>query len=231
VWLEAARDRTDLGLTRPVAAGLRPLAIVRANRHEFATAGVTSYVLGLLRTSRQVVLPLWATHVGLSVTQISLIIGISSILDVSLFYPAGSVSDRYGRRAVAIPCVGFLAIGHLLLPLAHTSATLLMVALVLAFGNGLGSGIVMTLGADRAPEEGRPAFLAMWRLVSDAGASSGPVLDGALIAALSLAAAAPVVGLAGLVATAFTWRYLQETHTEVAEERTISVIDPPGGAP
>lgn len=221
VWLESARDRSDVGAMRVMPPGMRPLAIVRAHRHEFATAGVTSYVLGILRSSRQVVLPLWGAYIGLDVTHVALVYGISSILDVSLFYPAGSISDRYGRRAVAIPCIGILAIGHLLLPLAHSFSTLILVGLVLGFGNGLGAGIVMTLGADRAPDVGRPGFLALWRLVSDAGASSGPLVDGALIGAISLGVAAPVVGVIGLVATLFTWHFLEETHETVVRERAI----------
>ena len=50
---------------------------------------------------------------------------------------------------------GALAAAKLLVP----------VALLLGFGNGLGSGIVMTLGADFAPARGRAEFLGVWRLV------------------------------------------------------------------
>ncbi len=221
LWLEIARDRQDAGAMLPSPAGIAPIRIVKEHKREFATAGVTSYVLGVLRSSRQVLLPLWGYHIGLDISQVSLLYGISSIIDVSLFYPAGSVSDRYGRRAVAIPCIGLLSLGHLLLPLAHNFTVLMLVALLLGFGNGLGAGIVMTLGADRAPEVGRPAFLALWRLVSDAGAFSGPLIDSALIGVISLVVAAPVVGAFGLGATLFTWRYLEETHEHLVTERAI----------
>lgn len=221
IWLELARDRKDMGAVHTTAVGIQPIKVVKEHRHEFATAGVTSYVLGILRSSRQVVLPLWGAHIGLDVTQVSLLYGISSVLDVSLFYPAGSISDRRGRRAVALPCIGLLAIGHLLIPFTHSFATLLAVGLILGFGNGLGAGIVMTLGADRAPEVGRPAFLALWRLVSDSGAASGPLVDGALIGAFSLSLAAPVVGVIGLCAVAFTWRYLEETRDHQLREQVL----------
>ncbi len=221
VMLESARDRKDAGATHRSTVGFQPVRIIRTHRHEFATAGVSSYVLGVLRSSRQVMLPLWGAHIGLDVKQVALLYGISSVLDVSLFYPAGSISDRFGRRAVALPCIALLAIGHLLLPFTHSFSTMLAVGMVLGFGNGLGAGIVMTLGADRAPEEGRPAFLALWRLVSDAGAASGPMIDGALIGAFSLGIAAPVVGVIGLFATLFTWHFLEETQELKSRERSI----------
>lgn len=222
VLLKSARDRTDAGASHTSTVGFAPVKIIKTYRHEFATAGVTSYVLGVLRSSRQVVLPLWGAHIGLDVKQIALLYGISSILDVSLFYPAGSISDRYGRRAVALPCIALLAIGHILLPFSHSFSTMLMAGMVLGLGNGLGAGIVMTLGADRAPAEGRPAFLSLWRLVSDSGAASGPLIDGALIGAFSLSLAAPVVGVIGLLATLYTWHFLEETQELRSKERTIS---------
>ena len=36
---------------------------------------------------------------------ISLIFGISMGMEMLLFYPAGSVMDRWGRKAVALPCL------------------------------------------------------------------------------------------------------------------------------
>ena len=73
-----------------------------------------------------------------------------------------------------------------------------MVALLIAAGNGLGSGIVMTIGADTAPVVGRAQFLGGWRLCGDIGGTSGPLAFSALAAVLPLAAACVVVGLVGL---------------------------------
>jgi hypothetical protein len=41
--------------------------------------------------------------------------------------------------------------------------------MLIAAGNGLGSGIVMTLGADTAPTRGRSQYLGAWRLCGDVG--------------------------------------------------------------
>ena len=54
--------------------------------------------------------------------------------------------------------------------------TLLIAALVIGFGNGIGSGMIMTLGADYSPAVGRAHFLGVWRLMSDLGSTGGPAL-------------------------------------------------------
>ena len=72
---------------------------------------------------------------------------------------------------------------------------------LMAVGNGLGSGIVMTLGADAAPVEGRAQFLGGWRLCGDIGGSGGALLISAVAVAAPLAAACVVMGVAAAAGT------------------------------
>ena len=72
---------------------------------------------------------------------------------------------------------------------------------LIAVGNGLGSGIVMTIGADTAPTVGRAQYLGGWRLCGDIGNSGGPLLVGAVAAVAPLAAACVVIGALGLLGT------------------------------
>jgi MFS family permease len=97
------------------------------------------------------VIPLWALHIGLDPQTTSIIFGLSGAVDMLLFYPAGSVMDRLGRKWVAVPSMFVLGLAHLLLPLTHTVVTLTLVALLMGIGNGLGAGVIMTLGADASP--------------------------------------------------------------------------------
>jgi MFS family permease len=87
-------------------------------------------------------------------------------------------------------------------------ASLMVVALVMAFGNGIGSGIVMTLGADAAPPEARPQFLGGWRLFVDSGVAGGPLLVGALTVVAPLAAACVAVGALSLAGGAWLARWV-----------------------
>lgn len=172
--------------------------VVVEHRGVFATAGLATMAIGALRASRQAVIPLWGDHLGLSAGEIGVIVGISNGLDMTLFYPVGIVMDRWGRKWVGVPCLLFMGIGLMLVPLSTTFGTLLAVSFIASFGNGLGSGIVMTLGADFSPAIGRGEFLGVWRLVGDVGTAGGPAIVGAVSAFASLGAASVATGGIGL---------------------------------
>ncbi len=208
-WVALARDKHDAaGIGR--SAPIRPLRVVAAHRRSLAVAGTAAFAVSLLRGSRAAIVPLWAAHLGLSSHSAAALYAFSSLVDLALFYPAGVVSDRFGRRAVLVPSLVLLSVGHLVVPITTSFATLFAAAFVLALGNGMGAGIVMTLGADLAPNEGRPSFLAVWRCISDAGTTGGPLVDSAVIGLGALALAGPVVAVLGLAAASLVALRLPE---------------------
>jgi hypothetical protein len=77
--------------------------------------------------------------------------------------------------------------------------------MIMGFGNGIGSGIVMTLGADISPAIGRPTFLGLWRELADAGAGIGPVILSAVAAVAGLGPGIVVSGVVGFAAAAALW--------------------------
>jgi MFS family permease len=160
-------------------------------------------VMGAARSARLVLVPLWGAHVGLSASATAVIFGVTGGIEMLLFYPAGSVMDRFGRLWVAVPCVVLLGVGLALLPLTHGAAAVLGASAVAAVGNGLGSGIVMTLGADTAPAVGRSQFLGGWRFMSVVGGCGAPLLVSLVSAQLSLAVAC--VGLGALAVAGSGW--------------------------
>ena len=164
------------------------------------TLGVAVLAIGAVRAARQVVLPLWAVHIGLSPEVTSLVFGVASAVDMALFYPSGKVMDRHGRLAVAVPSMLVLGAAMAVLPLTGGLVTLTVVAMVMSFGNGIGSGIVMTLGADVAPPDNRRRFLSMWRLMSDTGNALGPVVVSVVAGLWALAAGIVAVGGVGILA-------------------------------
>lgn len=174
-------------------------SVAAAGVRRVAGPGIGAVAICALRSSRQALLPLWAAHIGVDAAGVSLVFAASSALDMLLFVPAGYASDRWGRKVVALSCLAVLAIGHLLIPFTGDLTGLMAVGLLLGFGNGLGSGIVMTMGADLAPAEGRAAFLGFWRFVADVGTAGGPFLVSAVVAVAALGPAAIGIGGAGLV--------------------------------
>ncbi|USQ78517.1 MFS transporter [Ornithinimicrobium faecis] len=178
-------------------------SVMRAHRRTLVVLGSVVVVISASRSLRTTLLPLWAEHVHMTPAETSLVFGIAAALDMVLFYPAGWLMDHRGRRAVAVPVVLAVAVGTLLLPLTHEIVGVTAVALLMALGNGLGAGIVMTLGADASPAVGRAQFLGAWRFAGDIGVTGGPVGLSGLLAIAPLAVACVVAGVLGLLGTAW----------------------------
>lgn len=176
--------------------------VISDHRRTFATAGVGAVMLHVLRNGRQIVLPLWGDAIGLDLALINVIFSISLWIEVVIFYPAGIVADRWGRKWVAAPSLGVLSLGMALIPLSDSAWSLTLIGLLTGVGNGLGSGIVMTLGADFSPVVGRGEFLGVWRLMADLGGSAGPLLFGMIAGATTLGAASVVTGGLGFIGVA-----------------------------
>ena len=187
-------------LPKGPAPTIRSMLLV--NRKLFLTVGIGVVLVSAVRSSRQVVVPLWADNLGLNAATTSLIYGLSGAIDMLVFYPAGKVMDKKGRNWVAVPSMALMGIALLLMPLTMGAGTLLLVALLVGFGNGIGSGMIMTLGADYSPRHGRAQFLGIWRFLSDCGGSSGPALLAGLTALISLSFGIAATGLLGLAAAA-----------------------------
>ncbi|OMH34867.1 MFS transporter [Tersicoccus sp. Bi-70] len=175
-------------------------SVLRSHARIYATIGVAVIFVSAIRQARQVVIPLWAESLGLDPSATSLVYGISGAVDMLVFYPAGKLMDTRGRLAVAAPSMAVMGVALLLCPLTTTTVPFLLVAMMLGFGNGIGSGLVMTLGADYSPSDGRVQFLGVWRFMADAGSTAGPLVLSAVTDAVSLAAGVSVTGVLGLIA-------------------------------
>ena len=183
-------------------------SILLSHARVFRTIGIGVLLIAAVRATRQAVIPLWAQHIGLDPTSTALIYGLSGAIDMLIFYPAGKAMDSWGRRSVAVPCMLIMGAGLALLPLAGGPTGLLLAALLIGFGNGIGSGIVMTLGADFSPSPGRPQFLGIWRLLADLGTMGGPGLLSAVTALVSLSAGIGATAVLGLLGAAVLWRWV-----------------------
>ncbi|MFQ6171681.1 MFS transporter [Oryzobacter sp. R7] len=189
---------------------LRVTEVARRHRRVLLTVGLGVLGLGLARSARVVVVPLWAEHIGLSPAQTSLVFAAAALVEVVLFWPAGTVMDRHGRVWVAVPVAVTIGLALVLLPLTTTVVGVAALTLLMGVGNGLGSGIVMTLGADAAPAVGRAPFLGLWRLVSLVGHNGASLVVGAVAALTTIGAASVSVGVLALAGGAWLWRWLPE---------------------
>lgn len=200
-------DASSMPAAHGVSAFQRFAGVLRENRRIFATAGVATVMIHVLRTARQIVLPLASDAMGLDPAMIGIVYGISSFIDMAMFYPAGWITDRFGRKWIGVPSLLILSVGLALMPFATGFWTLCVIGFIQGMGNGLGSGIVMTLGADFSPSVGRGEFLGVWRLMADMGASAGPMMFGLVAAAATLGVASVAtagLGFLGAAIMAFT---------------------------
>ena len=165
--------------------------------------GVAAASLSAVRSARQIVLPLWGVSIGLDAQTIALVVGVSGAIDFALFYASGQVMDRFGRLWAALPAMVLMGAGFVALSLTHdlsqSEMWFALFAAVLGVGNGLSSGILLTLGADIAPQADPAPFLGSWRTLTDAGGAIAPLTVSALAAAFSLAVATAAMGAIGLL--------------------------------
>jgi MFS family permease len=205
--------------TNPVsgAPGREPgfggtVSVLRSHGKIFATAGAAAFSLQLLRATRQLLVPLFGQAVGLNVAEIGLIYSFSAGIDMALFYPVGVWIDRRGRKWSAVSSTLTFATSLALLPWVSGFYSLLAVGLLLGIANGLGTGIVMIIGADISQQTAhRGPFLGVWRLIGDLGMSIAPLMTGALVAVASLAAASFTAAGVGFIGAAITAIVVPET--------------------
>lgn len=181
-------------------------------RSVLARMGTGIALIAALRSARTVLMPLWAVSIGISESNTALIIGIAGGIDFALFYASGQIMDRFGRMWSAIPSMVGLGLGFLVLAFTHDLPTnvgwYIAVSMFLSLANGIGSGILMTLGADLAPKDQPAPFLGAWRFSGDAGSAVAPLVVSLLTAVVSIAFASGVLGIVGLVGAVMLGRFM-----------------------
>lgn len=190
--------------------------ILRTYGALFSTAGVAQLLAQMIRAGRNSLIPLYASDViGLDLPAIGLIVTLSAAIDMAMFYPAGVIMDRYGRKYASVPSFAIQGIGMALVSLASGFGGLLAATLVIGFGNGIGSGTMLTLGSDLAPKESMGEFLGVWRLIGDVGQTGGPMAVGSVADLVGLGMSTWVLAGVGLGAAAMLGLLVPETHPRV----------------
>lgn len=187
----------------PAAAPAGVFRTMWRHRAVLARMGLPAASLSGLRQARVYLLPLWGVSLGLDAEVIALIVGLTGALEFALFYSSGQIMDRWGRLWACAPSMVLMGGAFVGLAFTHdleaATAWFVAGAVVVGVGNGLSSGILMTLGADVAPATDPAPFLGSWRTLTDAGAAATPLLIAGVTAAVSLPVATALVGALGLL--------------------------------
>ena len=148
-------------------------------------------------------LALYAAAVGIRAWQIGVILGIQLISVVLVKPLMGSLSDRWGRRAIILPGLLLGAVSVALLPAGRDVFVLSLLSLLYGVAFATVTSATSALVADLTQNGQYGASIGVLRTVMDVGQTIGPVMTGALIAAWGYGAAFPalatVLGLSALV--------------------------------
>ena len=208
--------------------------VIHEHGHTLLTAGIAQYLAQMVRAGRPLLIPLYAaTVLNLDVATIGAVLSIGALFDLAMFTPAGYVMDRFGRKWAIMPSFGIHALGLALIPFTQNVWGLSLVALIVGFGNGLGSGTMMVLATDLAPTDLRSEFISLWRLLGDFGSSTAPLIAGAIANALTLNPAIWVIGASGGLAVLMFGLYVPETRPQEPpwDEKSKRVAETPQAAP
>lgn len=182
------------------------------HRAVLARLGAAAACLSSVRAARQIILPLFGIMIGLDAATIALIIGIAGGVDFALFYASGQVMDRFGRLWAVLPALALMGVGYVALaltvPLPEDAMWFAVFAIVIAVGNGLSSGILLTIGADTAPQDDPGPYLGAFRTLTDGGGAATTFLVAGVTALISLPAASLAMGVVALLGCAGFIRWI-----------------------
>jgi MFS family permease len=200
----------------PATQRLR-LADARRLSTAYWTVVVIASVLTLARFS-EAFLVLRAQDVGFSVTLVPIVMVVMSAVYAVSAYPAGVLSDRFGRASVLSLGIALLIAADLVLALAATAPLVLAGVALWGLHMGLTQGLLATLVADTAPADLRGTAFGLFHLAGGLAMLVASVIAGALWdahgpAATFLAGAAfTALALIGFAA----WRSFEARRTKSA---------------
>ncbi|WP_181272846.1 MFS transporter [Brevibacterium oceani] len=148
--------------------------------------GITIITLAAARAAQPVVIQLWGVEIGLHESSISLIIAFGAGLELIVMFLGAYIKDHLGRIATLVGCLSIFGTGFIIMVVLPDLCGMVIAAAVMAFGNGLGAGVNMTIGADLSPAVGRPRFLGIWAIFNNGGKLGGPSLLSLIITLTTL---------------------------------------------
>ena len=144
------------------------------------------FSFAFIRAVRTLSIPLKADAMNLGVSGAGYVTAASFAFDSASFPASGVLMDRYGRKAAGVPALALMGAGFALLGWAESVSELVLASAILGVGNGLSSGLVMTIGQDAAPSDAKGRFLGLFKVCTDSALFAGPFSVGVLTATFSL---------------------------------------------
>jgi len=154
----------------------KQLKLVGANRG-FGLVCLVSLVNAATRTGGlfNIVPLLGAVWLGLAPGTIGLSMALGSLVGLLAAYPAGWLSDRFGRKPVIVPTTILTGIAMLLFGIAPDLTWFMIASLAWGLASGMGGPAPATYAADTAPPGMNAAAMSLFRMLGDIGYVAGPI--------------------------------------------------------
>lgn len=124
-------------------------------------------------------LPLFATdELGMSPSGIGLMFAVGVGAEFLVLFPAGTLADRYGRKAVMLPSLAGLAVTVLVLGTATSAIALTLLLAALAVASGFAGVPPAAMLSDIVPAKHSGRGVGAFRFAGDIGFFLGPLIAG-----------------------------------------------------
>jgi MFS family permease len=160
------------------------------------------------------IVPMLATALlGLTTGAIGFALMVGSVCGLVAAYPAGRLSDRFGRKAVIVPATVITGASMLLFCVAPTYGWFVAACILWSVASSIGGAAPAAYAADTAPPGMNAAAMSTFRMMADAGYVIGPLalgliadLYGPVTALLGAASLLVVIGIAFAMLAPETYR-------------------------
>ena len=192
------------------------LRLVLGN-HAIVLTSVVEAAQFLVFGSVEAFLALYAASVGIPAWEIGIILGIQLVSVVVIKPLMGTLSDRWGRRAVILPGLLIALISVGLLPLGKDVFVLSLLSLLYGIGFATVTSSTSALVADLTKHGQYGSSIGVLRTIMDIGQTIGPVLTGTLVGLWSYGVAFPVLA-AVLALSALVFAFAPQLGARIVEK-------------
>ena len=177
-----------------------------------------------VRYSRILMIPLTGLSLNLSFTEIAIVSSASFFCASCVFPLSGYVMDRCGRRTNSILTMLFMAVGFLVMYISMNFYSLLVSGVIIGFGNGLSTGLILALGGDYAPRDKRRGpFLSLFTLIYGSGQLFGPSMTGVASEYFGVQGGALLALIACVLGVFWAVIYIVDKEAEVVQDGSHGV--------
>ncbi|MDD1769268.1 MAG: MFS transporter [Methanomassiliicoccales archaeon] len=120
--------------------------------------------------------PIFAySNLGTTAATLGIVLTLSALANLVIMVPAGSLTDRYGRKPFMVASVFLAGLSVMLIPFTQDMVGFVIVMIVLGFSFGL-SGPIIAWVTDITSSDQLGTAMGIFRTMSDAGFVVGPIV-------------------------------------------------------